>query len=117
MNTDIATPERRLSDITAVLGIVTQINSRLSQLDDKLSTHITTETAILANEIARVMIKAFPEGDADGHRRFHEASVTKSEESAKFWRTLSVEISKFGLLGFLGWASYALWKAFLMGPK
>jgi len=109
--------ERRISDTAAVLGIVTQINSSLCKLDEKLSMHITSETAILANEIARVMLKAFPDGDADGHRRFHEANVIKAEESAKFWRTLSVEITKFGLLGFLGWAGYALWKAFLMGPK
>ena len=111
------TVERRIGDISAVLGIVTQINARLGHIDDKLSEHIAGETATLAAEIARVMIKAFPDGDADGHRRFHEASVTRAEESAKFWRTMSMEISKFGLLGFIAWASYALWKAFLMGPK
>lgn len=109
--------ERRISDLTAVLGIVTQVHTRLEQIDDKLTQHVHNETTELANEIARVLLRAFPGGDADGHRRHHELAIQKAEASTKFWQTMSTEISKWGLLGFLGWAGFALWKAFLAGPK
>lgn len=59
----------------------------------------------------------FPGNDPEGHRIFHEAYIRKLEERAAFWRKMTFELSKYGLMGFLGWAAYALWKAFLMGPK
>ena len=35
---------------------------------------------------------------------------------AEFWEAMAREIGKWGLIGFLGWAAYALWNAFLQGP-
>ncbi|MGB4817556.1 MAG: hypothetical protein WBP33_00455, partial [Saprospiraceae bacterium] len=60
---------------------------------------------------------AFPRGDPDAHRLHHELAIRKAEASASFWQTLATELAKYGLIGFIGWAGYALWKAFLAGPK
>ncbi len=107
--------ERRQTD--PVLILVTQVRDTLDRMNEKLSNHINNETTELANEIARVMLKAFPRGDPDAHRLHHELAIQKAEAKAKFWQTMSTEIAKWGLIGFLGWAGFALWKTFLMGPK
>ncbi|MBV5297858.1 MAG: hypothetical protein JZU64_06865 [Rhodoferax sp.] len=108
-------PERRRTDSVPIP--VTQVIDKLEKLDEKLTSHITNENNELANEIARVILKAFPYGDPDAHRLHHELAIQKAKSSAKFWQTMSTEIAKWGLIGFLGWAGFALWKTFLMGPK
>jgi hypothetical protein len=63
------------------------------------------------------MSKAFPAGDPQGHRAHHEAVIKKAEESAQFWKTMRVELGKWGLLCFVGFMLIAGWKHFLEGPK
>lgn len=63
------------------------------------------------------MLSIVPGGDVDGHRRHHEALIKRAEESAEFWSTMRKEIGKYGLIGFIGWAGFYLWQAFLMGPR
>ncbi len=108
-------PDHRQTD--PVLTLITQVHDKIDRIDEKLSNHIINETSDLANEIARVMLKAFPRGDPDAHRLHHELAIQNAEAKAKFWQTMSTEIAKWGLIGFLGWAGFALWKTFLMGPK
>jgi len=66
--------------------------------------------------VTEAMSAAYPDGDPDGHRRYHEASIRKAEESAQFWAKMKLELTKYGLFGFIGWATYALWQSFLQGP-
>lgn len=61
--------------------------------------------------------KAFPNDDPDGHRRFHEAEIRRAEARAEFWEKMRFEVVKWGLFGFLGWAAYQLWIAFIHGPQ
>ena len=46
---------------------------------------------------------AFPDGDADGHRRYHQAQIIALENRAEFWKKMQYEITKWGLIGFIGW--------------
>lgn len=111
------TPERRTTDITSVIALVTEIHKDVKALDGKLVEHTLVETHTLAQEIAKLMIAAFPEGDAPGHKAAHAAWIAKTEASAEFWQKMRFELTRWGLIGFIGWAFYAVWKAALLGPK
>lgn len=88
------------------------LSDDLKKLDQKFDKHVTTQS----NDLKTAMDNAFPEGDASGHRRHHEALIKAAEERAKFWGTMRTEIAKWGLIGFLGWVLYAAWTTFLQGP-
>jgi len=106
-----------------LLELVRQIHdSQLAQaqcmnaLDKKLADHITLEPVKLGEEIAELMAKAFPFKDPDGHRRYHELVIQRAEERAEFWKRMRIEVSKWGLLGVLGFLAAAAWNSFLQGP-
>ena len=99
-----------------MIAMTQQTYDIVVKLDKKLSDHMINETAELAQMVTSIMERSFPEGDPEGHRKYHEASINRAESNAKFWQTMSLELSKWGLIGFLGWAVYALWGAFLQGP-
>lgn len=98
------------------MNLVMVVHDTVTAIDAKLSKHISDETTDLAANIQRLLADAFPAGDATGHRRTHEADIQRIEDSAAFWKTMRFEISRYGLLGFLGWAGYKLWASFLQGP-
>lgn len=53
--------------------------------------------------------KAFPEGDPDGHRRYHETIIRKNLAREKFYQELTAHLVKGGawaLLVFIAWASW-----------
>ena len=108
-------------DDPILLRLITQIHESQIELDRKLTKHMVGEPKEIADSIAgaltKMMADAFPDGDSDGHRRRHESELKRLESRAKFWGTMATEISKWGLIGFLGWAVYALWQAFLLGPR
>ena len=108
--------ERRSSDHSAMLVLVQQTYASVQALDKKLSEHMVNETLELAEALAGIMTRSFPDGDGDGHRRHHESVLKQAESRADFWATMSKELAKWGLVGFMGWATYALWNAFLQGP-
>jgi len=117
------TSDRRSNDDKAVITLVQivhetiiKLDGTVKSLDTKLSKHMTEETHELATAITSLMREAFPEGDPDGHRRHHELVIKQAEARAKFWEKMRDALVQYGLLGFVGWAGYAVWKAFLMGP-
>lgn len=115
-------PERRKSDIDrrehlVVLETVQRMESKLDTVTGELRRHIQEETNDIAKEIAKLMKEAFPEGDPDGHRKHHELVIAREEARAEFWQKMLFELSRVGLLGFLGWLGVLAWKALLLGPK
>jgi hypothetical protein len=108
--------ERRALDVGAILQLITDMHSDVKELDKRLLQHMDDETKTLAKEVAELMGKAFPEGDPDGHRRHHELVIAKAEKQAAFWDRMLFELCRWGLIGFVGWAVIAVWKAFLQGP-
>jgi hypothetical protein len=63
----------------------------------------------LAEAIANIMNKAFPEGDSSGHRIHHEMAIKAAEAKAEFWEKMRFEIFRWGLIGFIGWVVVSLW--------
>ena len=109
------TPERRETD--AMLALVKSIDSRLAALDTKLTDHIKTEPQEWADLLEDMMGKAFPNGDPEGHREAHESQMAAIRDRAAFWKTMLIEVSKYGILGVLGWLVFHAWAAFVKGPQ
>lgn len=54
-------------------------------------------------------MKAIPNGDADGHRRYHEAVIKKMEARAEVWLEVQKAVAKWGALGVVAWAATSMW--------
>ena len=75
-----------------------------------------SEKTSVNETMSEIAARAYPDGDPDGHRHAHEAWIRKVEENAAFWRKMREELTKYGLIAFLGFAAVALWQSFLQGP-
>lgn len=105
-----AVDRRATPDESALMFLLHRVHDAVEKMDHKLTAHIADETEVLAQEIAKHMKIAFPEGDPEGHRRHHEAIIRKAERRADFWDSMAKEIGKWGLIGFLGWVVVSLWR-------
>ncbi len=94
-----------------MLLLVQTIQADVTEMKDTLHSHISTEPKEWAKALSDLMVRAFPEGDADGHRRFHEANIKAAEKKAEFWSKMTYEITKWGLIGFLLWTLKTLVEA------
>ena len=105
--------DRRM-DKEAIILLLRVVHDKIEAMDVKLTRHIHDETLTLAEEIATLMNKSFPQGDPEGHRAYHEASIKRAEANAEFWSKMRFEISKWGLIGFSGWfigmIAVSVWK-------
>jgi hypothetical protein len=99
-----------------ILILVQDIRRSVESLGTQMTSNAEAHHRDLVEAVGTLLSRSFPNGDAEGHRRFHEASIRAAEDRAKFWNTMRSELAKYGLLGFLGWAIYYLWQAFLQGP-
>lgn len=102
-----------------VLDLLAQQNDKLDKLTDVVRDTANELRAHAEGETARIAAVAagFPDSDPAGHRRYHEAEIKRIERRADFWGKLRLELAKYGLLGFLGWALVALWQQALKGPQ
>ena len=121
--TDEVFTERRKNNhhgSSEVLELVRIIHANQLALDAKLTQHMHDEPIQLAEEIAKLLNSCFPNGDPSGHKLAHEVWIQQAEESRDFWRTMKKELSKWGLIIFIGWfigfIGLSLWQAFLQGP-
>lgn len=117
----MTTEARRTSDpvLAEVLQMVTEVNNILkSHMHDHDMNHQALETQLteMHNEV-KVVANGFPDQNPEWHRIWHEAEMKRIKDRAEFWKKMTFELGKYGLLGFAGWAAYVLWKALLMGPK
>lgn len=101
---------------SVIIGLLHEVLVTQKTMQADLDKHQETETDELAKEVAKLMEKAFPKGDAEAHRRYHEAEIAKIEASAAFWRKMREELTKWGLIGFIGWLIVMTWQGFLQGP-
>lgn len=108
---------RREQDM--LFDLLAQQNQKLDDLNEAVRDTANELRAHADGETARIAAIAagFPDGDPDGHRRYHEAEIKRIEARAAFWSKLRLSVTQWGLLGFLGWALVSLWHEFLKGPK
>ena len=84
---------------------------------EAINAHMVQQSKDQKAELEAAMIRAFPDGDPEGHRRHHEAVIRAAEARAEFWSKMRFELIRWGLFGFLGWAAVQLWLGFINGPK
>ena len=115
----MTTPEpiERRTDTGALLVLVQQMHADVQTFGAQLQDQRRDEALALAEAVASLMIKSFPEGDADGHRKAHEAQIAAVEARAEFWKKMLFEVTKYGVIGVVGWLAIKLWTAFLAGPS
>lgn len=99
-----------------MLILIQQIHENQMAFDQKLTQIRHDDTLLLGEELSKLLIRAFPEGDPDGHRAHHESVIKAAEAKAAFWQKMVFEISRWGLIGFIAWAGLALWNAAISGP-
>lgn len=68
------------------------------------------------SEIHKLFKAAFPEGDAESHRKAHERWIEKDKADREFWIKLNGDATRWAFIAVAGWAGLALWSAFLKGP-
>jgi hypothetical protein len=68
------------------------------------------------NEIHKMFKTALPEGDAESHRRAHEAWIEKEKLDREFWMHLKKQVVGWGVTAAIAWAAMLVWAGFLKGP-
>lgn len=108
---------RREQDM--LFDLLAQQNQKLDDLNEAVRDTANELRAHADGETARIAaIEAgFPDGDPDGHRRYHEAEIKRIEARAEFRSKLRLSVTQWGLVGFIGWVLVSLWNEFLKGPK
>jgi len=110
---------KQLSDAAEQVGLEAILALLHAQREDTvaireaLTSHAESEAKALQRTIASLTESAFPDGDTLGHREYHLAMMEAAKNRAEFWRKLLFELTKWGLLGFLGWLVADLLKAHL----
>lgn len=62
------------------------------------------------------LLAAFPDGDIEGHRAYHESLILRNKDIGDFFKKLTFELAKWGILGLASFLAYAAWVRFLQGP-
>jgi len=80
-----------------ILDLLAQQNEKLDRMDETM----------------HLIVRGFPkdqEGDPDpdGHRRYHEAVISRMEKRAAFYEKMLTELTKYGLLGFFAWFCWVM---------
>jgi hypothetical protein len=110
-------PDILLSLLQTIHSDLQEVKAEQKKQSQTLTDHINTEPQEWAELMREALGSAFPDGDADGHRRYHEETISALEARSKFWRKMVFEVTKYGLFGVLGWLAYTVWVAFLHGPQ
>lgn len=63
------------------------------------------------------VLSAFPAGDTDGHRRYHESVIEWRELRNKLVREALIKVAQAGTLAACGWIALAIWQAFKLTVK
>lgn len=89
-----------------MIKLIEQVQKSVDSLQTTVKEHIADQPAQRKAMITEMLNEAFPNGDHQAHRRYHENLIKKAEDQAQFWKKMRDELAKWGLIGFAGWALY-----------
>jgi hypothetical protein len=72
------------------------------------------ERNVQADAAMSKLVAGFPDGDAEAHRRYHEAIIERIELRNKIIREAMVKVAGSGFLAGAAWLAYAVWQAFIV---
>ena len=124
MGTNEMEDRRKDPGSQALVVLINSLSEQLRELRAEMAelkktgafSHTINDDA-LAKAIKHAMEVGFPDGDAELHRRAHEAQIKAAEDRSKMYITLRTEVAKYGLLGLIGWLFVMAWQGFLQGPR
>ena len=87
-------PERRRLEIIQMDAIEAVVERLMAKL---IAQHEVNERAMWDEWMTR----AFPEGDPESHRTYHQAKITAAKAEQEFYQTLKVKLAEAGALGLL----------------
>lgn len=97
------------------LAMLTEIRDQLAATRGELA---ATRTELAANtRKTEQVLSAFPAGDTDGHRRYHEAVIEWRELRNKMVKEALIHAAKAGTLAGAGWIAFAIWQSFKLTVK
>jgi hypothetical protein len=111
-----ALPDVILTLLETIHKDLQEVRAVQGSMQTTLTNHIATEPEEWAAQLSGLLAEAFPDGDPEGHRKYHEETIKALEARSEFWRKMLFEVTKYGLFGVLGWLAYTVWAAFLHGP-
>lgn len=88
---------------------------RVEKLSESTLTVIEKQNALI-KELKDAFVKAFPEGDAESHRKAHEEWIEKDRADKEFWIKLKQNTINWVVIALLSWVGLVLWGAFIQGP-
>jgi len=103
--------ERRKRESDSMLLHIKELQAGVKELSAKMNYHHAIFREEVQKSVEGVFERSFPDGDPEGHRRHHELVIKREEERLQFWTTMKTKLAEWGLIGFAGWAFYALWVA------
>lgn len=88
-------------------------------LSEQERTMLTNISAAIADNTAKTeqLLRAFPAGDTDGHRRYHEAVIEWRELRNKMVREALIKVAQAGAVAGAGWVVIALWQSIKLTVK
>lgn len=103
--------ERRKDASAAVITLIKHLQESVDSLQNTVTTHINGLEDQRKAIVADLLKEAFPNGDHQAHRRYHENLIKAAEDKAQFWKKMRDELAKWGLLLFAGWVIVSLVQA------
>lgn len=86
--------------------------------EQSISLLLTIRDELARNTAATERLaQAFPGGDVDGHRRYHESVIEWRELRNKMVREALIKVAQAGALAGAGWVLVAIWNAFKFTVK
>ena len=97
--------ERRHEELTKRFDTMSQSTMNLLQANNQT-----------VKDVHKMFKSAFPEGDAESHRRAHEQMIEKDKAEREFWMHLKKQVVAWGITAALAWFGMLVWAGFLKGP-
>lgn len=122
---DVAAAARDERDVRGD-AVTAQLLKLFEELQARVLLHMDEESKIIRDLSSGLVeltaktnqfLSAFPDGDAKAHCEYHQLLIATARDKSEFWKKMRYDLVRYGLLGFLAWGLYYLWKAFLLGPK
>lgn len=94
--------------------LAVEILRKINDMEKKLEQCL--EGVREAVDTAKLCDTAFPDGNRESHRRYHEEIMQITNDRAELRKSLIRSVASWGIIGLLSWLAYVVWKAFLLGP-
>ena len=95
----------------AILLHIQELQKGQKELTAKMNYHHAVFREEVERSVNNVFERAFPDGEPEKHREYHELLIKQAENKAKFWNEMVLAGAKWAGLGVLGFLGTAVWIA------